>query len=213
MAIPQAHLQPRQKPSPLMPKLGMHPIRRDQLIRATFETIDRVGLADATVAEIAGRAGLSSGIVSHYFGGKDGLLNAAMRQVLRQLRDAVASRTAAAAPEPRAQLRAIIDGNFDPSQVSATAMRVWLTFWAASMHDAALHRLQRSNDRRLYSNLSYQFQRALPLQEARKAARGLAAMIDGLWLRGSLAGGEFDVAQARQIAYEYLDYHLPKDAH
>ncbi|GAB2566213.1 transcriptional regulator BetI [Dyella jejuensis] len=196
-----------------MPKLGMPPIRRDQLIRATFDTIDRVGLADATIAEIAGRAGLSTGIISHYFGGKDGLLNAAMRQILRDLRNAVARRAVMAAPDPRSQLRAIVEGNFDPSQVSATAMRVWLTFWAASMHDAQLRRLQRANDRRLYSNLSHQFQRVLPPEPARTAARGLAAMIDGLWLRGSLAGGEFDVAQAQRIAYEYLDQHLPERAH
>jgi TetR/AcrR family transcriptional regulator, transcriptional repressor of bet genes len=195
-----------------MPKLGMPPIRREQLIRATFETIDRVGLADATIAEIAGRAGLSTGIISHYFGGKDGLLNAAMRQILRELRDAVAQQAASARPDPKAQLRAIVDGNFDPTQTNATAMRVWLTFWAASMHDDTLRRLQHANDRRLYSNLSHQFQRALPREQARLAARGLAAMIDGLWLRGSLAGGTFDVAQAKQIAYEYLDHHLPKDA-
>ncbi|GLQ97028.1 transcriptional regulator BetI [Dyella mobilis] len=196
-----------------MPKLGMPPIRREQLIRATFETIDRVGLADATIVEIAGRAGLSTGIISHYFGGKDGLLNAAMRQILRELRDAVACRTRVAGAAPKAQLRAIIDGNFDSSQTSATAMRVWLTFWAASMHDPSLRRLQHANDRRLYSNLCYQFQRTLPRELARMAARGLAAMIDGLWLRGSLAGGAFDVAQAKRIAYEYLDHHLPNDTH
>jgi TetR/AcrR family transcriptional repressor of bet genes len=196
-----------------MPKLGMPPIRREQLIRATLQTIDQVGLADATIAEIASRAGLSAGIISHYFGGKEGLLNAAMRRILRQLHDAVAKRIAAADENPRSKLRAIIDGNFDSTQVNATAMRVWLTFWAASMHDTQLRRLQHANDRRLHSNLAYYFSRALPTEEAQKAAHGLAAMIDGLWLRGSLAGGEFDVARAKQIAYEYLDHHLPNDAH
>ncbi|SRR5581483_3273134 len=196
-----------------MPKLGMPPIRREQLIRATLETIDQVGLADATIAEIAGRAGLSAGIISHYFGGKDGLLNAAMRRILRQLHDAVAERVAAAGESPRDKLRAIIDGNFDSTQVNPAAMRVWLTFWAASMHDAQLRRLQHANDRRLQSNLAHYFRRVLPASEAQKAARGLAAMIDGLWLRGSLAGGEFDVARARHTAYEYLDHYLPKSAH
>lgn len=196
-----------------MPKLGMPPIRREQLIRATLQTIDQVGLADATIAEIASRAGLSAGIISHYFGGKEGLLNAAMRRILRQLHDAVAERVAAADDNPRSKLRAIIDGNFDSTQVNPTAMRVWLTFWAASMHDAQLRRLQHANDRRLQSNLAHYFRRALPAPEAQKAARGLAAMIDGLWLRGSLAGGEFDVDHARHIAYAYLDHHLPNDTH
>ncbi|HEX7816182.1 transcriptional regulator BetI [Dyella sp.] len=193
-----------------MPKLGMQPIRREQLIRATFETIEQVGLADATIAQIAAHAGLSTGIVSHYFGDKDGLLNAAMRHILRQLREAVAECRNHAAPDPRSQLRAIIDGNFHDTQVSSTAMRVWLTFWSASMHHAELRRLQRANDRRLHSNLTCQFRRELPPAQARQAARGLAAMIDGLWLRGSLAGGDFDVPQARRLAYDYLNHQLPE---
>ncbi|RPE81629.1 transcriptional regulator BetI [Vulcaniibacterium tengchongense] len=191
-----------------MPKRGIQPVRREQLIRATYATIDQVGLADATVAQIAHAAGLSAGIVSHYFGDKNGLLNAAMRQILRDLKAAVARYRGRADDTPRAQLRAIVDGNFDQTQTNRTAMRVWLTFWAASMHQPELARLQRANDHRLYSNLCWQFRRVLPPERARAAARGLAAMIDGLWLRGSLAGGDFDVAQARALAYEYLDHQL-----
>jgi TetR/AcrR family transcriptional repressor of bet genes len=71
-----------------------------------------------------------------------------------------------------------------------------------------LARLQRVNDRRLYSNLCCQFARVLPLKDARVAARGLAAMIDGLWLRGTLSSDEFDVAGARAIAYQYLHSQL-----
>ncbi len=177
-----------------MPKKGVEPVRREQLIRATFQTIDEIGMADATVATIAKKAGLSSGIVAHYFGDKDGLLNAAMRQILRELKDAVARYRADASDDPREQLRAIVDGNFDDSQINGTAMRVWLTFWAASMHQPELARLQRANDQRLFSNLCHQFNRLLPHPQARLAARGLAAMIDGLWLRGSLVGGQFNGA-------------------
>ena len=191
-----------------MPKKGIEPVRREQLIRATFQTIDEIGLADATVATIARKAGLSTGIVAHYFGDKDGLLNAAMRQILRELKSAVARFRDTCADDPRAQLRAIVDGNFDDSQTNGTAMRVWLTFWAASMHQPELARLQRINDQRLYSNLAHQFHRALPAGRARDAARGLAAMIDGLWLRGSLVGGPFDTAAARALAYAYIDFQL-----
>lgn len=195
-----------------MPKIGIEPVRREQLIRATFQTIDEIGLADATVATIARNAGLSTGIVAHYFGDKNGLLNAAMRQILRELRDAVAGFRSTCAADPRAQLRAIVDGNFDASQINGTAMRVWLTFWAASMHQPELARLQRANDQRLFSNLCHQFKRALPPGQATLAARGLAAMIDGLWLRGSLVGGEFNADSARRIAYGYIDFQLQANA-
>ncbi len=191
-----------------MPKKGVEPVRREQLIRATFQTIDEIGMADATVATIARKAGLSSGIVAHYFGDKDGLLNAAMRQILRELKAAVARYRDAASGDARSQLRAIVDGNFDDSQTNGTAMRVWLTFWAASMHQPELARLQRANDQRLFSNLCHQFNRQLPHAQARLSARGLAAMIDGLWLRGSLVGGPFDTAAARALAYAYIDFQL-----
>jgi len=191
-----------------MPKKGVEPVRREQLIRATFQTIDEIGLADATVATIARKAGLSTGIVAHYFGDKSGLLNAAMRQILRELKTAVARYRADGPDDPRSQLRAIVDGNFDDSQTNGTAMRVWLTFWAASMHQPELARLQRANDQRLFSNLSYQFKRSLPPEQATLAARGLAAMVDGLWLRGSLVGGQFNADKARRIAYGYIDAQL-----
>ena len=195
-----------------MPKKGIEPVRREQLIRATFQTIDEIGLADATVATIARKAGLSTGIVAHYFGDKDGLLNAAMRQILRELKTAVARFRDTCADDPRAQLRAIVDGNFDDSQTNGTAMRVWLTFWAASMHQPELARLQRANDQRLYSNLCHQFKRVLPAGQASLAARGLAAMVDGLWLRGSLVGGDFNADNARSLAYAYIDFQLQANA-
>ncbi|GEK47357.1 transcriptional regulator BetI [Halomonas pacifica] len=195
-----------------MPKVGMEPIRRRQLIQATMEAIDEAGLADATVIRIARRAGVSAGIISHYFGGKDGLLEATMRQILHDLGEAVATRRAALGQaEPRAHLEAIIDGNFDRSQVSGPVAKTWLAFWASSMHQPALQRLQSVNDRRLYSNLCHQFRRCLPRDEARRAAQGLAAMIDGLWLRGALAPEGLDVAQARRLAYDYLDQQLARE--
>ncbi len=194
-----------------MPKVGMQPIRRSQLIAATLEAVDQVGMADASIAYIARLAGVSNGIISHYFNDKNGLLEATMRHLMQALRDAVAERRQALSDDsPRAHLRAMIDGNFDDSQVNGPAMKTWLAFWASSMHQPALRRLQRVNDHRLYSNLCGQFHRALPQDQARQAARGLASLIDGLWLRGALSGKAFDTAQARRIAYDYLDLQLAK---
>ncbi|SPX56306.1 transcriptional regulator BetI [Klebsiella pneumoniae] len=75
-----------------MPKLGMQPIRRRQLIDATLDAINEVGMHDATIAQIARRAGVSTGIISHYFKDKNGLLEATMRDITSQLRDAVLNR-------------------------------------------------------------------------------------------------------------------------
>ena len=161
-----------------MPKVGMEPIRRQQLIKATMAAIDEVGLADATVARIARHAGVSAGIISHYFGGKDGLLEATMRQILSDLGDAVAARRQALEDDtPRGHLRAIIEGNFDRSQVTGPVAKTWLAFWASSMHKPALQRLQQVNDRRLHSNLCAQLRRLMPRPQAHRAAQALAAAV------------------------------------
>ncbi|MGH8355470.1 MAG: transcriptional regulator BetI [Pseudomonas sp.] len=196
-----------------MPKIGMQPIRRSQLIHATLEAVDQVGMGDASIALIARLAGVSNGIISHYFQDKNGLLEATMRHLMAALRQAVRERRRTLGDgHPRAHIAAIIEGNFDDSQVNGPAMKTWLAFWATSMHQPALRRLQRINDHRLYSNLCCEFRRALPLGEARAAARGLAALVDGLWLRGALSGAAFDTEQALRIAYDYLDQQLAKQA-
>ena len=68
-----------------MPKIGMKPIRRKALIDATIAEIGQAGSLDVTVGQIAKRAGMSSGLAHHYFGGKEQMLLAAMRQILTNL--------------------------------------------------------------------------------------------------------------------------------
>ncbi|MGH8780383.1 transcriptional regulator BetI [Paraburkholderia sp.] len=195
-----------------MPKLGMREVRRAQLIDATLLTIDQAGLSGTTLASVAQRANISTGIVSHYFGDKDGLLEATMRHILRDLWAATTRRRIAAKSPPRARLRAIVAANFDVSQVSGPVMKTWLAFWTESMHEPALRRLQRVNTRRLYSNLCAEFAKELPRGAARRAASGLAAMIDGLWLRGALSGDPFDTRAALRLANDYIDMLLARTA-
>lgn len=116
-----------------MPKVGMQPIRRQQLIEATLMAIDQVGMGDASIALIARLAGVSNGIISHYFQDKNGLIAATMRYLMSVLNEnVVANRQALKDTSPRAHLQVIIEGNFDASQVNGPAMKTWLAFWASS---------------------------------------------------------------------------------
>ena len=47
-----------------MPKLGMEPIRRAALVKATIDEIGAVGNLDVTVSNIAKRAGMSSALAN-----------------------------------------------------------------------------------------------------------------------------------------------------
>ena len=57
-----------------MPKVGMEPIRRIQVIRAVIETVAEHGLESLTMDAVARKAGVSKGVVNYYFAGKRDLL-------------------------------------------------------------------------------------------------------------------------------------------
>ncbi|HEQ1856536.1 TPA: transcriptional regulator BetI [Providencia alcalifaciens] len=194
-----------------MPKIGVQSIRKQQLIQATLAVINEVGMQEASFVLIARKAGVSTGIISHYFRDKSGLLEATMRHIQYQLGFGIAMRLRLLSGEnPKARIQAIVEGNFDSTQISEAAMKTWLAFWASSMHQPNLNRLQRVNDRRLYSNLSYEFGRVLSRSAARRAAKGLAALIDGLWLRSALSNEPFSVTEALSITNEYIDMQLAR---
>ncbi|MBM3599808.1 MAG: transcriptional regulator BetI [Alphaproteobacteria bacterium] len=189
-----------------MPKLGMEPIRRRQLIAATISSVGRYGYGETTVLRISKAAGVSPGIIHHYFGGKDELLEAAMRSLLEQLRQEVIGRLSKA-DGPRARLSAIVDGNFASSQFEPQAVAAWLAFWAEARHAPKLGRLQQINRRRLHSNLRQAFGLLGEAEWADRAAEGLAALIDGLWLHAALARAP-DGAEACAIAHRFIDCEL-----
>ena len=167
-----------------MPKVGMEPVRRAQLIDATCESIFQYGLGDTTINKISRLAGVSTGIISHYFGGKNDLVEATMYKILIDLGDAVSSRVQQAVT-PREKTWVIIEGNFSYHQTSARFVTSWLAFWSQAMHVTSLAKLQNVNKRQLKSNLVFWYRRLLPPQEVKMVAGGMAALIDGLWLRGA----------------------------
>ena len=194
-----------------MPKVGMEPIRKAQLIEATFECIYRYGFAGTTIARVARQAGVSTGIISHYFGGKDGLLESTMRVLLKQL--GINAKVSSKSPDnPREHIIAIINSNFAEQQVTPQANTVWLAFWGQALHVPALSRLQKVNLGRLRSNLRYWLKQLLPEERARTVADGLAAMIDGLWLCGAFQPGGINYNDARRICLDYLNLELEKDS-
>ncbi|MFO8141709.1 MAG: transcriptional regulator BetI [Marinobacter sp.] len=170
-----------------MPKVGMKDTRRQQLIDATIGSIAELGMQNTTIVSISKRAGMSSGIISHYFGAKQGLIEAALRYLLDQLGRELHERMAKIDGSAEQRLACIIESNFSEFQRSALAAKTWLSFWARSMHEPGLQRLQQINNARLYSNLRYSFAQVLPAQLATEAARQTAAMIDGFWLRSALS--------------------------
>lgn len=186
-----------------MPKLGMAPIRRKQLVEAAIAAIHTHGFANATVARIARQAGISSGMVHHYFTDKDELLLATMRHLLAELRaDAVARLSGAA--DPRQRIRAIIDACFGDTQFDEQVFSAWLALYGNARHSPRLMNILSLYHRRLRSSLLHDLRRLVPEQEALRLADGIAAMIDGLWLRYALTGKPANPETPRALTRDYL---------
>lgn len=192
-----------------MPKVGMPDIRKPQLVQATMTVIDRVGLHAASIALISKEAGVSTGIINHYFGGKHGLLEETMREILRQLSNTVTTELKALPADAHQQrINAIINGNFEGYQAENKVSKTWLAFWSYSMHDAQLKRLQRVNEKRLISHLLIELKSIFQPDQAELIAHGIASLIDGIWLRGTLNPEGINADKARAIINDYLDKQL-----
>lgn len=192
-----------------MPKVGMPDIRKPQLVQATMAVIDRVGLHSASIALISKEAGVSTGIINHYFGGKHGLLEETMREILRQLSVTITKALKELPANAHQQrINAIINGNFEGYQAENKVAKTWLAFWSYSMHDDQLKRLQRVNEKRLISHLLIELKALLDPEQAELVAHGIASLIDGIWLRGTLNPEGIDANKARAIINDYLDKQL-----
>jgi TetR/AcrR family transcriptional repressor of bet genes len=190
-----------------MPKLGMPPLRRRALIDAAILTIGERGTLDVTMSEIAGRAGVSSALAHHYFGAKDGLLQATMRHILSELnsdaRNALArSRTA------RERVSAVIAVNFSETQFQPEIIAAWLAFYVEAQKSETLRRLLRVYARRLHSNLMSGLTGLMPRTDAERAAEAIAALIDGLYIRRALKDGTPNAASAIALVEDYLETKL-----
>lgn len=190
-----------------MPKLGMQPLRKKALIDAAILTIGERGTLDVTMSEIAGRAGVSSALAHHYFGAKDELLLATMRHILTELNSDV-RKALAASGTSRERLSAVIAVNFSETQFQPEIIAAWLAFYVEAQKSEPLRRLLRVYARRLHSNLMSGLTGLLPRSEAERVAEGIAALIDGLYIRRALKEGTPNAASAVALVEDYLETKL-----
>ena len=189
-----------------MPKLGMEPIRRAALVKATIDEIGAVGNLDVTVSAIARRAGMSSALAHHYFGGKDQIFLAAMRHTLA-LYAAEVRAALAGARGPRARLEAVIGAGFASSNFQPQVIAAWLNFYVLAQTSPEAHHLLTIYQRRLHSNLVHDL-RPLVGDRAAEVAERIAGLIDGLYLRQGLARTAKDETQATSHVLTLLRFEI-----
>ncbi|GGZ93951.1 TetR family transcriptional regulator C-terminal domain-containing protein [Novosphingobium arvoryzae] len=180
--------------------------RRADLIAATARVLAREGTGGASVRAIAVEAGVSPGLVGHYFAGIDALVAATYAHVEHTVSEALDAAVAAAGPDPRARLDAFVTASFSPPIASGELLATWTAFWSlvrsrddiARQHDEQYAAFRA----RLESLLA---ECGLPAPRLRHAAIAITALVDGLWLELCLSPQAFSADEAGTIARSVLD--------
>jgi transcriptional repressor BetI len=164
------------------PKTRIEDLRRRELIDAAHRVFLTHGLDGLTTASICAEAGMSPGILSYYFRGKDEVMYAMVRQNNRALAKEVVARLRLARSRWD-RLSAIIEGNFPESYFDSRIANAWLSVCAASGREPRYARLQGVFHARLASNIASALPQGTPAAVARQLTLAVGSQIDGLWLR------------------------------
>ncbi len=120
-------------------------VRREEMLAATTDLLDRIGLAAIRVSDVARALGVSPGLVFYHFGNKDALVaeafGYAVDQDLHRLDQAVARGT-----DPVDRLRRVLR-LYGPTG-SATGWRLWIDAWALAQREPRIRAVLRRMDRR-----------------------------------------------------------------
>jgi TetR/AcrR family transcriptional repressor of bet genes len=184
--------------------------RRQALIDATADTLARKGAGGVSVREICARAGVSPGLLRHYFSGIDALLAATYARTCADVEQALADAADAAGADPRDRLLAYIAASFAPPIATADLLATWIGFWGLVRSSPAMADIHAGHNRRIRETVESLVRAAAGDRiDTSRAAVGLCAMIDGLWLDLTLAPAGLTAAAARQVARDWIDALIP----
>lgn len=180
--------------------------RRRDLVNATLDVIAEQGLRAATVRQIAARAGVTGGLIRHYFESKDQMVQEAYRELMREMQRSVEAAAEAGGLSARDRLRNFIAGNLNDSVTNARTFAVWAAFIGHVNLDPAFGAIHQEHYLAFLEKLESMlaaFQEetgqadAPPVRRAKAIA--INGLIDGLWLEHSVARGLFEEGEAADI--------------
>ncbi len=130
-----------------MPKLGMGPIRREQICRAAAAVIAREGFAGSTMRMVAEEAGVSTGMINHYFSNRQDLLTQALVFVSERTQERY--RTAIESMPPGIErLNALLDSALSDDELARETWHVWINAYGEAVR---LPELRHTMEERLQS--------------------------------------------------------------
>ena len=120
-------------------------LRREEILTATLQQVDELGLASTRVADVAHALGVSSGLVFYHFGTKDALLAEAFAHAVERDLERLDVR-ARRGTDPCERLRQVVR-RYGPTG-SAEGWRLWIDAWAVAQREPAIRAVLKDMDQR-----------------------------------------------------------------
>ncbi|HET8691328.1 MAG TPA: TetR family transcriptional regulator C-terminal domain-containing protein [Steroidobacteraceae bacterium] len=184
--------------------------RREALVDAAIESLKRWGHEGLSVRRIAAEAGVSIGLINHYFPNKDGLVAESYRAFSRRLAKSFEAAVERAPPDPRSRLRAYFDAFFSSPNLDPQVLTAWVVYWSlvqVSPEMRAVHQEESGGYGdvlgRLLADLARERGRAPP--DSDLTVTGLVALLDGLWLKFCLDPGSYRPKDAAALCDAWVD--------
>ena len=180
--------------------------RRHSLIEACARVLADKGAAGVSVRAICTEAGVSPGLLRHYFGGISEAIAETYRWTGARIDAALGEAVAAARPAPRARLLAYLTANFRPPIASPDLLASYVAFWSLTRSDTVVAAVRAEVYGQFRIGLESLIRAYRPdLPDPRLPAIALTALIDGLWLELSLGNAPFSPEEAEALAERWLD--------
>lgn len=182
-------------------------VRRQSLIEATARVLAERGASGVSVRHVAVAAGVSPGLVGHYFDGIDALIGQTYVHVAAQVDAALQSAVAAAGAEPRARLHAFVAANFAPPIADPDLLATWIALWSLVRTHPEIARLHDDNYAAFRLEIAGLLQACGTRDQvmAQQNAIAITALIDGLWLELCLSPKTLTAALACAIARRHIE--------
>lgn len=189
--------------------------RRRQLIEATMKCIARKGMGSTTLADVAGEAGLSQGIVNLHFESKENLLTETLRHLADEYKAQFNKAYENSGPGPAEKLLALIELDLRPSICDRRKVAVWFAFWGEVKSRPTYRKICDERDQ-YYDDIVESLAREIIADggydgvTAESVAIVLTSMTNGLWLSCLISPASFDRHKAMLAVLEYLRGVFPR---
>jgi AcrR family transcriptional regulator len=194
-----------------VPKLGMGPIRREQICRAAATVIAQEGFSGSTMRMVADEAGVSTGMLNHYFANRQDLLTQALVFVSERTQ-ARYREVMAPLPAGIGRLTALLDSALADDEEMVETWRVWINAYGEAVRLPDLRHTIESRLTSWYELIDFALEGLVPpdVPDTIPWSWRFDALLNGLAIQALTSEASLDAAQIRdEVIRMLLPDHKP----